>query len=227
MEKTLLALMIALALVFHLRRMWLKKLAILSDARIDAARTVASVLTDCRDAPNGTIGVSTWTGTWRGERAQIRTIVDTLAVRKLPAFWLSVTIAEPIKIETIFDMMMRPGTTTTFSNFDLLPVTLLTPSDFPQEAVIRTDRPDAAPPLDVISQHIGLFAEGRAKELLITPNGVRIVWLLAEADRARYGVLRQAEFGEVGLDAERINALLEVCASLRAEINKTVQAVAA
>ena len=38
----------------------------------------------------------------------------------------------------------------------------------------------------LIADHlVELFSEGRAKELLITPNGVRIVWLLAEAEQAR------------------------------------------
>ena len=96
----------------------------------------------------------------------------------------------------IFDMMMRPGSPTTFSNFDHLDHTLPMAAGFPPEAVLRTDRKGVRFPHDIIASHLDLFAEGRAKELLITPNGVRIVWLLAEADRARYGVFRQAEFGD-------------------------------
>ena len=58
-------------------------------------------------------------------------------------------------------------------------------------------------PLDDSIVHLSLFADGRAKELLVTPNGVRFVWLLAEADRARYGVFRQAEFGDAALHPAR------------------------
>ena len=72
---------------------------------------------------------------------------------------------------------------------------------------MRTDRKGVRFPLDIIAGHLDIFADGRAKELLITPNGVRIVWLLAEADRARYGVFRQAEFGDAKLDP----ALIERC----------------
>ena len=67
---------------------------------------------------------------------------------------------------------------------------------FPEGAVVRTDRRGVLFPRQRIADHLGIFADGRAKELLIMPNGVRIVWLLAEADRARYGVFRQAEFGD-------------------------------
>ncbi len=107
-----------------------------------------------------------------------------------------------------FDMMMRPGSATTFSNFDHLPYTLQTPANFPEVAVIRTDRDGVRLPLDIIAAHLGVFADGRAKELLITENGVRFVWLLAEADRARYGVFRQAEFSGASLDPALIEVLL-------------------
>ncbi|RVD48265.1 hypothetical protein EN746_24420, partial [Mesorhizobium sp. M8A.F.Ca.ET.023.02.2.1] len=65
------------------------------------------------------------------------------------------------------------------------------------------------------------FADGRAKELLITPNGVRIVWLLAEAERARYGVFRQAAFGDTRIDATLIERLLVSLSKLRDAINRS------
>ncbi|RVC71539.1 hypothetical protein EN745_35675, partial [Mesorhizobium sp. M4A.F.Ca.ET.022.05.2.1] len=63
-------------------------------------------------------------------------------------------------------------------------------------------------------------AEGRAKELLVTPKGVRIVWLLAEAERARYGVFRQVAFGDVRLDPALIERLLQSASALRDAINE-------
>ena len=72
---------------------------------------------------------------------------------------------------------------------------------------MRTDRKGVRFPHEIIAGHLDIFADGRAKELLITPNGVRIVWLLAEADRARYGVFRQAEFGDAGFDPALIESL--------------------
>lgn len=54
-----------------------------------------------------------------------------------------------------------------------------------------------------------MFADPHAKELLITPKGVRIVWQLAEAERGRYGVFRQVEFGEVRLAPDLLRAILD------------------
>ena len=117
-------------------------------------------------------------------------------------------------------MMMRPGSPTTFSNFDHLDHTLPKAPEFPVEAVVRTDRKGVRFPQDTIADHLDIFAEGRAKELLITPKGVRIVWLLAEAERARYGVFRQAAFGGIMLDPALIERLLKSASALRDAINQ-------
>ena len=55
---------------------------------------------------------------------------------------------------------------------------------------------------------------------MITANGVRLVWLVAEADRARYGVFRQAAFTGAKLDPGLIEGLLSEASVLRASINK-------
>ncbi|MDX8503375.1 hypothetical protein RFM99_34025 [Mesorhizobium sp. VK4C] len=211
---------IAFAVVLHLA--WLAhssrnraKAALAADAA-----SIHAVIPDAIDISDGTAGVATWAGAWNGERVQVRTIVDTLATRKLPTRWLSVTITEPVAVPGTFDMMMRPGSPTTFSNFDHLEHTLPKTIALPAEAVLRTDRRGVAFPQDVIAAHAGIFAEGRAKELLITPKGVRIVWLLAQADRVRYGVFRQAAFGESRPDPALIEELLTAASSLRHAINQ-------
>ncbi|MBZ9814315.1 hypothetical protein [Mesorhizobium sp. CA7] len=182
--------------------------------------SIRSVVAEAADISDGTAGVVTWAGSWNGQRVQLRTIVDTLATRKLPTRWLSVSITEPVAVPGTFDMMMRPNSATTFSNFDHLPHTLPKVLGLPADAVLRTDRRGVAFPQDLIAAHTDIFAESRAKELLITPKGVRIVWLLAEAERARYGVFRQAAFGDAGIDPALIERLLEAASTLRQAINR-------
>ena len=182
--------------------------------------SIRSVVPDAADISDGTAGVVTWAGSWNGQRVQVRTIVDTLATRKLPTRWLSVSITEPVAVPGVFDMMMRPNSATTFSNFDHLAHTLPKVLGFPADAVLKTDRKGVAFPQDLIATHTDIFAESRAKELLITPKGVRIVWLLAEAERARYGVFRQAAFADAGIDPALIERLLEAASTLRQAINR-------
>ena len=220
LTSVLLAGAIALAVVAHIA--WLARA---SRNRAKAAlaadlTNVRSVVPDADDISDGTAGVVTWAGSWSGQRVQVRTIVDTLATRKLPTRWLSVSITEPVAVPGVFDMMMRPNSATTFSNFDHLAYTLPKAPGFPPEAVLKTDRKGVAFPQDLIASRLDIFAEGRAKELLITPKGVRIVWLLAEAERARYGVFRQAAFGDARIDPALIERLLEAASTLRQAINR-------
>ena len=226
MTTALLAGAIVLALVLHLA--WLAR-ASRNRAKAALAAEVASIRTaiaDAVDISDGTVGVVTWVGSWNERHVQVRTIFDTLATRKLPARWLSVSVTEPVAVPATFDMMMRPGSPTTFSNFDHLQHTLPKAPGFPAEAVLRTDLRAARFPQNLIASHLEIFAEGRAKELLITPNGVRIVWLLAEAERARYGVFRQAAFGGATLDPALIERLLTSASGLRDAINRQERQVA-
>jgi hypothetical protein len=154
-------------------------------------------------------------GTYRGFPVQIYPLVDTLATRRLPALWLMVTLQDRLPVNACFDLMMRPAGPTTFSNFDHLPHTLDPQEGFPEQAVIRTDNTESVVPASLIAPHLEPFFGPRAKELLITQNGLRIVWLLAEAERARYGVLRQAEFGEVQIEGQLARDILDRLIAIR------------
>ena len=157
-------------------------------------------------------------GTYRGFPVQIYPLVDTLATRRLPALWLMVTLQDKLPVKAHFDLMMRPAGATTFSNFDHLPHTLGQQEGFPEHAVIRTDNAKNVLPSSLLESHLEPFFGPRAKELLITPNGLRIVWLLAEAERARYGVLRQAEFGDVRIEGLVARDLLDRLIAMRKDI---------
>jgi hypothetical protein len=158
------------------------------------------------------------TGTYKASLIQVTPVIDTLSTRRLPALWLQVTLQAHLPVRAKFDLMMRPTGPTTFSNFDLLPDTLQLPPGFPEQAIARSD--DAAHAIDpsVLAPHLGMFHGTQAKELLIAPTGLRIVWLLAEADRVRYGVFRQAEFGNPVMRAADLEAILDTLIALRADI---------
>src|SRR5262245_14895692 len=89
----------------------------------------------------GAMGLPRLVGRYRSFPVQILPLVDTLPTRRLPALWLLVTLQNPLPVKARLDLMMRPTAATTFSNFDLLPVTLQPPPGFPTDAVVRTDDP--------------------------------------------------------------------------------------
>ncbi|HUQ35436.1 MAG TPA: hypothetical protein VM144_03570 [Aestuariivirga sp.] len=157
-------------------------------------------------------------GTYRGFPVQIYPLVDTLATRRLPALWLMVTLQDKLPVIAHFDLMMRPAGPTTFSNFDHLPHTLDRQEGFPEQAVIRTDNAEGVLRASLLEPHLEPFFGPRAKELLITQNGLRIVWLLAEAERVRYGVLRQAEFGQVQIEGQLARDILDRLIAIRKDV---------
>jgi hypothetical protein len=186
------------------------------------ARAVA-ILEDSELQHTGSLGYPRLVGRYRELPVQIHPVIDTLPVRRLPALWLLVTLQSALPISARFDLMMRPTAPTTFSNFDLLPATMQLPAGFPVGAVLRTDDPQRVLPAHIVEPHLDVFADPRAKELLITENGVRLVWLLAEANRARYGVLRDAEFGDIDLDPALLLDLLDRLIALRDDILKSAR----
>jgi len=163
----------------------------------------------------GAVGYPRLAGRYRDLPVQVLPVVDTLATRRLPALWLLVTIQDALPLTSRLDLMMRPAGPTTFSNFDLLPYTIDRPATFPEHAVLRADRPHPPFPASVLEPHLDVFSNLRAKELLIAPTGLRIVWLLAEASRARYGVLREADFGSADLDPALLRDLLDRLVTVR------------
>jgi len=175
----------------------------------------AGMLDGGRLEDTGAVGYPRLAGRYRDLPVQVLPVIDTLATRRLPALWLLVTIQDALPLASSLDLMMRPTGPTTFSNFDLLPHTIERPAAFPEHAVLRTDRPHPPFPASVLEPHLDVFADMRAKELLITPTGVRIVWLLAEAGRARYGVLREADFGGADLDPALLRDLLDRLVTVR------------
>lgn len=176
------------------------------------------VLEDAEATAGETAGTFILTGRYRGLDLRVTVVADTLALRKLPSLWLMVTIPMPLPIKATLDLMMRPASVTSFSNFDHLPFTIETPEGFPEQMVIRSDVPDMALPLDLVARHVAPLSQPRGKELLITPKGLRLVMQMAEADRARYGVFRQADFGGAVVDPEVLREAVERLMDLRRDI---------
>lgn len=149
-------------------------------------------------------------GTVRGREVQVTPVIDTLTVRKLPSLWLLVTLVAPTPLRATLDLMIRPAGTESFSNFHRLDSSIGRPSDlWPERGVIRSDDPDGLPPPAVLEPHMAVFADPRAKELLVTPKGVRIVVLVDEGRRADYLVYRQAVFEVERLDRRRLADLID------------------
>lgn len=204
----------ALALGVVLVRRMRSKQRLAAEAVETLFSEVEPLLEDAERLPGESMGSWKLTGRYGGHVFQFKTVVDTLAVRKLPSLWLLVTLPETTGLPATYDLMMRPAGPTTFSNFDFLPHTLATPEGFPPEAVLRSDVAVGRFPADAVRPLLPILQQRRGKEILLSPKGLRIVVQLAEAERARYGVFREASFAgaviDASLAAEIMNGLIQM-----------------
>jgi hypothetical protein len=219
MQQTL-AIIIGLGLLFLLWRQWRAAERKLQEKPVQLFSQVKNLLSDCNVEHGEAIGTWKLTGDYQGRQFQLKAIVDTLATRKLPSLWLLVTMPEPQNVSATLNLMMRPTGPTSFSNFDFLRHTLKTPRGFPLHAVIRTDDLDRCLPAETLRPYLALFETRSGKEFLISPKGLRIVVQVAEVDRLRYGVLREANFGDTVIDPEIVKQCLDTLLALETSLKK-------
>lgn len=170
-------------------------------------------------APDGFARLS---GRLHGHRFDLRVMQDTLTMRKLPALWLLATLAEPQPLEATTDILLRPSGAEPFSPFMRLPVTVTPPSGLPVDAGVRSDGKGMLPDPALLVPHLPILHEAPAKELLLTPAGLRIVWLTEEADRTRYLLYRDAELGRRPLPAALARRLTGALSALAADLAEAV-----
>ncbi|HQY43817.1 MAG TPA: hypothetical protein PK450_06520 [Paracoccaceae bacterium] len=164
-------------------------------------------------------GFARLNGRYAGQLFDLQVVPDMLTFRKLPSLWLMVTIPTPQPLGATSDFMMRPTGSELFSRFGNLPVQLATPQGFPADLAIRTDDPDQVPQGAVLEAVQSAFFSAHVKEVLLSPRGLRIVWLAEEADRSRYLIFRDAELGATRLAPEVVRPLLSHCLALSAALS--------
>ena len=163
-------------------------------------------------------GLARMTG-HRGALAfDLQALPDSLTFRKLSALWVMVSLPEPLPVPATLDIMARPSGAEPFSHFARLKQAVPRPDFLPEGTVIHSDNAAALPPEGLISRHAAVFADPKVKELLISPQGLRLVFLAEEADRGRYLIFRDAEMALTPLPAARIAPLLETLAALRDDL---------
>lgn len=174
-------------------------------------------LQDRRQALAAT-GFARASGRQQGLALDLQAVPDSLTLRKLPALWLLVTLPEPLPLRQRINLMMRPTGVEPFSTFDRLPCQSALAEGFPADAGLRSEHPLSPHEAALLARHTGLFDDPRVKELVISPQGLRITWLAEEADRGRYLLFREAEMGRRALDPAKLEPLVLALRDLRADI---------
>ena len=145
----------------------------------------------------------------------LQVMQDSLTFRKLPALWVMLTLPEAMPVKAKLNIMARPSGLEPFSHFANLPQSLPCPSALPEGTGVRTDNADAVPPEALLAPHFAVFDDPKIKEMVIAPNGLRLVFLAEEADRGRFLIFRDAEMGLSPLEPTRLSPLIVALLALR------------
>jgi len=159
------------------------------------------------------------TGSYRDCEVRIEPVVDHVVFRQVPSLWLVVSVRQDLPIGGTFDLLARRRNVEFYSSASELPRCVQLPGDWPGHTTLKSDRKASELPLGALDPHVrALFADPRAKELVVMPRGVRIVYQVQGADRSEYLVLRSAAFRGAHVSAALLESLLEramaVCADL-------------
>ncbi|MEX3814474.1 hypothetical protein AB3X96_30085 [Paraburkholderia sp. BR13439] len=158
-------------------------------------------------------------GSYDGYEVHVAPLVDDAAFRKVPSLWLLVTVKRKLPIKGAVDLLARAQNTEFYSPADSLPLRLVPPQEWPSQTTIKADKPATELPLSVLDPHVKqFFADPRAKEMLVTPHGVRIVYQAQGADRSEYLVMRRAVFREARLSTTLVEALLDQAVQVCADV---------
>jgi len=143
---------------------------------------------------------------------------DHAAMRKIPSLWLHVSVVGGSEPATgTIDILSRPRNTEFFSpSWDWDGRVAALPG-WPEDAVYRTA--DNAPDLQAIDLDVKqLFADERMKELLVTPQGVRLTYQAKQAQRSEYLLLRSVVFDEEPLPVRQVEDLLRQALQIRKNV---------
>ena len=159
-------------------------------------------------------GFARLAGRYQGRLFDLQALPDALSYRKLPCLWLMATLTEPMPVAGTISLMMRPSGAEVFSRFSTLPLQVGLPPGFPEHAVLRCDRAGDLSPVDLLARAQDLFTQPEAKELVLSPKGLRIVWLAEQAARTRYLIFCDSELGHQPLEQAVLRPLLDRLVSL-------------
>ena len=195
-----------------------KELALVRQKRARMFDNCLALFEDARTSPDPA-GFPVLTGRYRGNRVRLATIVDAVGLRKVPSLWLQVDLETPTGLNAIVDLLARPQNIEFFSPSSDLQETLPLPPAWPAFAVLRADRPDVQAIVEALTpQVVELFGNPKAKEMLVTPRGVRIVCQLQQAAKTHYLVLRASKFEQLEVEPDLLKALLDRAVSIHCAI---------
>lgn len=154
-------------------------------------------------------------GGYLGDRRyELGLIADTLELRRLPQLWLTIAATSHGRLPCLA-VTMRPRGDDFVSAAFAYPRQVDVPAWLPPDAMVRgTCRRRTALALETLREPLAaLFADPMVKEITMSARGYRILYRLAEGERASHLLLRRSRF-DARFDADLLERLDDACRAL-------------
>lgn len=156
-------------------------------------------------------------GDYDGYRVSLSIVEDTLGWRKVPPLWLLIKVEANVQSAGTLDYIVRPSNNEFYSPSWQWNGNLSTPPNWPQHAILKYQH--QAVDLALIDSFIPkLFADANMKELLIMPNFTRLTYMVKQAERGEYLIMRNAIYENTPIPRDIVEALLKQAVAMRQSI---------
>jgi len=158
-------------------------------------------------------------GHYSGFDVQLNLIPDTIVMRKVPPLWLMVSIKANKQSKGSMDFIVRPQNIEFYSpgwHWDGL---FKVPSNWPQYSIAKYR--DTKASVSVLDKFIpDLFKDEKVKQLLITPDSLRITYMAKQAIRGEYLLTRSAVFDDNAIERDDVKKIIEYAIAIRKNIEE-------
>lgn len=156
-------------------------------------------------------------GVFDGYNVSLNIVEDTLGWRKIPPLWLLVKVNAKVTGKGSLDYIVRPSNSEFYSPSWQWNGNSNVPDEWPQHAILKYQHQIID--LSLVNQFIpALFKDSNMKELLLTPNMTRLTYMVKQADRGEYLIMRNAIYEKKPIAIEIVESLLKQAVSIQKNI---------
>ena len=164
-------------------------------------------------------GFPNLTGSYDGFNVNLKLVPDTIVMRKIPPLWLMVTIKANSRSHGCLDFVVRPQNIEFYSPGWHWDGVFKTPKNWPQHSISKYK--DSIASIEVLDKFVPqLFNDIKVKELLVTPEIVRITYMVKQAVRGDYMLMRGAIFDDQPVDNDDVKRMIEHAILIRKNIEE-------
>lgn len=147
-------------------------------------------------------------GDYDGYKVSLSVVEDTLGWRKVPPLWLLIKVEANAQSTGTLDFIVRPSNNEFYSPSWQWNGNLAIPANWPQHAILKYQHQSVD--FSLISSFIPqLFADANMKELLIMPNFTRLTYMVKQAERGEYLIMRNAIYENTPISKDVVEILLK------------------